>query len=324
MNIFKFYGFPTLVLTISLLPFLSVAQMYPDRPIKVIVPFAPGGASDIAMRSLAPELSKRLGQPVFVENKAGANTAIGSDACAKAVPDGYTLCMLGIDGISINPFIMKNISYDSTVDFEPISMAFANVNAFIVPANSKSNSLDEFIQFTKNNPGQVNYGSPAAFVHIFMEGFNKTNSIDMNHIPYKGGGDVVKGILTNEIQIAFMALSNVAGLIQSNKVKVLAVDGNNRSALAPDAPTLQEGKFSGVPFRIWYGLFGPRSIPKAVVIKISSEFSKILTDPTIKERVFTSMSLEPLSMSLDQFQQFLKNDRLRSEQLVRMSGIKME
>lgn len=324
MTHYKFCCLPTFVLIFSLLPCLCKAQTYPDRPIRVIVPFAPGGASDVAMRSLAPELSKRLGQTVFVENKAGANTAIGSDACAKAPADGYTLCMLGIDGISINPFIMKNLPYDSTVDFEPISMAFANVNAFIVPANSKSNTLDEFVQFTKNNPGQVNYGSPATFVHIFIEGFNKANSIDMNHIPYKGGGDVVKGILTNEIQIAFMALSNVAGLIQANKVKVLAVDGSTRSPLAPDAPTLQEGKFSGVPFRIWYGLFAPKAIPKAIVLKISNEFSKILSDPTIKERVFTSMSLEPLSMSLDQFQQFLKNDRLRSEHLVRMSGIKME
>ncbi len=316
-------------LWLGALLFLAAAntwsQSYPNRPVRAIIPFGPGGAGDIALRGLALELAKQLGQPVPVENRPGASTAIGAEACAKATPDGYTICLLPIDAINLNPFLFIKLAYDPDKDLEPVVPVFSNVNGFIVNPALKVNTLGELIEMAKSKPRTMNYGSPASFVRIFMEGFNASSGTDFQHIPYKGGGETTTGLLTGEIQVAFISIANVAGLVKAGKLRILAVDSSTRSAIAPEAPTLAETGYKGFPFRAWYGIFVPRGTPAAAVRRIHSEVLQAAGSPTFREQVLSARGLEPMPpMSPEQFAAFLKEDRLRSEKLVRQSGIKPE
>lgn len=303
----------------------AVAQPYPSRPVRAIIPFAPGGAGDIALRGLAPELAKQFGQAVTVENRPGANTAIGADACARSAPDGHTICLLPIDSISLNPFLFTRLAYDPEKDLEPVAAVFSNVNGFIVSPELKVGSLAELIALAKSKPRTMNYGSPASFVRIFMEGFNAASGTDFQHIPYKGGGETATGLLTGEIQVTFVAIANVAGLVKGGKLRILAVDANARSAIAPDVPTLAEAGFKGFPFRAWYGIFVPKATPAAIVRKLHGDVVQAAASPGFREQVLVARGLEPMpAMTPEQFAAFLKEDRVRAEKLVRQSGIKPE
>ena len=301
------------------------AQPYPNRAVRAIIPFAPGGAGDIALRGLAPELAKHLGQPVPVENRPGANTAIGADACAKAAPDGHTICLLPIDSISLNPFLYTKLAYDPEKDLEPVAAVFSNVNGFIVNPELKVNTLAELIALAKSRPRTMNYGSPASFVRIFMEGFNAATGTDFQHIPYKGGGETATGLLTGEIQVTFVAIANVGGLVKGGKLRILAVDSSTRSAIAPDTPTLSEAGYKGFPFRAWYGIFVAKATPPAIVRKLHGDVMQAAASPAFRDQILTARGLEPMPpMTPEQFAGFLKEDRVRAEKLVRQSGIKPE
>ena len=303
----------------------ALAQSYPTRPVRAIIPFGPGGAGDIALRGLAVELTKHLGQQVPVENRPGANTAIGADACAKAAPDGYTICLLPIDAINLNPFLFVKLAYDPDKDLEPVVPVFSNVNGFIVNPALKVNSIGELIELAKSKPRTMNYGSPASFVRIFMEGFNAASGTDFQHIPYKGGGETATALLTGEIQVTFISIANVTGLVKGGKLRILAVDSNTRSAIAPEAPTLAEAGYKGFPFRAWYGIFVPKGVPSTIVRRIHTDVLQAAASPGFREQILNSRGLEPMPpMTQEQFAAFLKEDRVRSEKLVRQSGIKPE
>jgi len=301
------------------------AQSYPTRPVRAIIPFATGGSGDIALRGLAPELAKQLGQPVPVENRPGANTAIGAEACARAAPDGHTICLLPIDSISLNPFLFTKLAYDPDKDLEPVAAVFSNVNGFIVNPALKVNTLGELIELAKAKPRTMNYGSPASFVRIFMEGFNATTGTDFQHIPYKGGGETATALLTGEIQVAFVSIANVTGLVKGGKLRILAIDANARSAITPDSQTLAEAGYKGFPFRAWFGIFVPKATPAAIVRKLHADVMQAAASPGFREQVLIARGLEPMPpMTQEQFAAFLKEDRVRSEKLVRQSGIKPE
>ena len=301
------------------------AQSYPSRAVRAIIPFAPGGAGDIALRGLATELSGLLGQPVPVENRPGANTAIGADACAKAAPDGHTLCLLPIDAISLNPFLFLKLAYDPVRDLAPVVPVFSNVNGFMVNSALKVNTLGELIDMAKTKPRTMNYGSPASFVRIFMEGFNAVAGTDFQHIPYKGGGDVATALLTGEIQVSFISIANVVGLVKGGKLRILAVDSNTRSPIAPEAPTLAESGFKGFPFRAWYGIFVPAATSSAIIARLHTDVAQAAGSQKFRETVLVARGLEPMPpMSTQEFASFLKEDRVRAEKLVRQSGIQPE
>jgi len=298
----------------------AVAQQYPNKPIRTLYPYVPGGGGDLVLRAISAELGKRVGHPFVVENRPGANNIIAADLCAKAPPDGYTICMLTIDAISTNPFIFKKLPYDPEKDFEPITSVFSNVNAFFVTPALKVNTLKEFVDLAKSKPGALNYGSPATMVMLYFEGFNSTAGIDVRHIPYKGGGDVISALLANDIQVAFVSLSNVAGLIKSPRIKVLAVDGNKRSPLAPNVPTLIEAGFQSRPFRSWYAFFAPARTPKAVIARLHSEIAAVAEAPAFRDEFIIGRGLEPMPSTPELFAQYLREDRVRVGNFVKQSG----
>ena len=301
----------------------AAAQSYPTKPVRTLYPFPAGGGGELALRALTAELGKRTSHPFLVENRPGGNTMIAADLCAKASADGYTICMVPIDAISINPFIFKKLPYDPENDLEPVASVFSNVQAFFVNPALKVGSLKEFIELAKSKPGALNYGSPAAFVMLYFEGFNSTVGIDVKHIPYKGGGDVITALLAGDIQVAFVALSNVVGLLKSGKIKVLAVEGSKRSPLAPDVPTLSEAGFQGMPFRAWYGVFAPRGTPKSIISQLHGHIAAVLETPAFREELI-GRGLDPMPGTTEQFAQYLREDRVRAQKLVKQAGLQAE
>jgi tripartite-type tricarboxylate transporter receptor subunit TctC len=315
--------FAVLGLQLAVLPD-AAAQQYPTRPIRNIYPFSPGGFGDIVLRAISAELTKSLGQPVVVENRAGANTMIGADACAKAPPDGHTLCMLTVDTLSYNPFLYKKPLYDAANDFEPIINLVYLTEGLLVNPALKVNNLAELIALAKSTPGSLNYGTPANNVMLFMEAFKRDTGTDIKMIPYKGPGDAVNALVAGEVQVGFIGIGNVIGHIRGGRIKPLAVDGTARSPLFPDVPTLAESGYRGVVNRIWLGILGPAGMPKPVVARLNSEISRIVSVPAFKEQYITALGLEAILDSPEHFAQFIRENRARGEDLVRQSGLRPE
>ena len=302
----------------------AYAQQFPSRPVRAIYPFSPGGFGDILLRAISAELTKSLGRPVVVENKGGANTMLGAEACAKAAPDGHTLCLLTVDTLSYNPFLYKKPPYDAERDFEPIIHLVYLTEGFLVNPAIKVNTLSELIALAKSNPGGLNYGTPANNVVIFMEGFKKESGTDIRAVPFKGPGDTVNALLGGQVQVGFFGIGNLIGHLKAGRVRALAVDGAARSPLFPEVPTLVEAGYRGVANRVWLGLFGPAGIPKPIVARINSEVARIVSDPGFKEKYIIALGLEVVLGTTEQFAQFLKEDRARAESLVRQSGLQAE
>lgn len=302
----------------------AAAQEYPTRPIRIIQPFSSGGFAETILRAIGEEFRKSLGQPGFVENRPGANSIVGANACAKAPPDGYTLCLLTIDTLSYNPFIYKKLPYDPANDFEPIINLLYLTEGFLVNPGLNANNLAELIALAKSKPGSLNYGSPANNVTLFMEGFKRDTGTDIKMIPYKGFGDAATALISGEVQVAFIGIGNVIGHIRGGKIRLLAVDGTTRSPLFPGVPTLVEAGYHGVANRIWLGIFGPAGIPKPIVAKLNSEISRIVNVPAFKERYIRALGLEDILDSPEHFAQFIKENRARAEEYVRLSGLRSE
>ena len=302
----------------------AAAQPYPVKPIRSIAPMAPGGFGDILLRAIGAELAKSLGQPVLVENRGGANTIIAGDTCAKAAPDGHTICMLTIDTLSYNPFLYKKPPYDAQKDFEPITNLVYLTEGFLVNPALGVNTLGELIALAKAKPGALNYGSISNNMVLFMENFTRDTGTDIKTIPFKGPADAVTALLSGQVQIGVFGIGNLIGHLKSGKIKLLAVDGNHRSPLFPDVPTLEGAGYRGEPVRVWLGMVGPAGIPKPIVAKLNSEITRIVNVPSFKERYVTGQGLEAILDTPEQFAQFLKEDRVRAEVLVKRSTLKPE
>ena len=300
---------------------VAVAQPFPSKPIRAILPFTPGGLSDVVLRGLGAEMSKNMGQPVIVDNRGGAATMIGAEACAKSAPDGYTICMLAVDTLSITPYVLKKPPINNAKDFEPITNVFFLTVGFTVNPSLGANTLQEFIALAKAKPGAMNYGSTANNVAIFMNEFNRVNGTDIRYIPYKGGGDAVNALLGNQVQALVFGIGNLTGHLKAGRLKTLAVDGTKRSPLLPDVPTLVESGYRGVSLRAWFGILGPAGIPKPIVTRLNSEIVRVGGQPSFRDKHLTPLGLEPVLDTPEQFAQFLGEDRTKGERLVRQAGL---
>jgi len=299
----------------------AAAQSYPDRPIRLIVPIAPGSVTDVIMRSAANELGPRLGQQVVIENRAGANFIVGAQACAAAAPDGYTICMVNNNSLSINPLIYNRLPYDAQKDFTPIANLFLLVESLAVSTSVPVKSVDELHALALSKPEMLNFGTlgPGSYPDLFLNWLNRKWGTKIVGVPYRGGGPVALAIASNEIQMASMGLGNFIGLAADRKLKILAVSPEKRSALLPEVPTFKEVGIGDFPGHVWWGLVGPKGMPSAAVARLNQEFISLWRDPKFKA-FLEKQAVQPYAGSAEEFAAFLKKDREDSEVLVNLAN----
>jgi len=299
----------------------ALAQQWPAKPVRAILPYTPGGLADVVLRALAADMGNNIGQPVVVENRGGAATMIGAEACAKATPDGYTMCLVAVDTTSITPFTMRKAPIDPRKDFEPITgLFFLKVGLTVNPALGV-NTLQEFIAKAKAKPGGMNYGSTANNVRLFMDEFNRVNGTDVRFINYKGGGEAVAALLGNQIEALYFGIGNLTGHLKSGKLKTIAVDGTTRSPLLPQVPTLAELGYQGRSLRAWFGFLAPAGTPKPLVSRLNAEIVKIAGQAPFIAKYLSPLGLEPILNTPEQFAQYLKEDIDKGEALVKQAGL---
>ena len=295
------------------------AQSFPTRPVKIIIDVGTGGTYDIFARALSEALRKRWGEGVIVEPRPGANGLIGTRACAEAPPDGHTLCLLSNQGMVNNEFLHKKLPY-SRASFIPIMNLFYNTQVIVVSALLNVKSLDELAALAKAKPGTLNYVVPGTFHRVFFERFNKKFGTDLVAIPFKGGGDVLTGLLSGITPIAFIGGANYAPYVREGKMVGLAVDAVKRSPLFPDTPTLTELGYENLP-RTFFGLAVPAGTPQEIVAKVHEDVTGIMNEPDFRRRHVTERGLEPVIDTPAEFAQFLERERARVGALVKEAGV---
>jgi tripartite-type tricarboxylate transporter receptor subunit TctC len=302
----------------------AFAQAYPNRPIHIIAPFPAGGGYDFLSRLLGAEMTKTFGQPVIVENKAGANGNIGTDAAAKSTPDGYTLLMGGNSPLSLNVGLYPKLPYDPLRDFEPIARVATQPNLFAANPKVPVKSVAELVQYAKANPGKLSYasngnGSPQ---HLAAEQLKRMAGIDMVHVPYKGAAPTAAALLAGEVSVAFNIILLPLPHVQSGKLTGLAVASSKRSPLAPNVPTMAE---LGYPIDIdtWYGLVAPAGTPKEVIAKVNAETVRILNLQDLREKT-RSQGIELGGSTPEEFGAFLRADIARWTRAIREMNITID
>jgi tripartite-type tricarboxylate transporter receptor subunit TctC len=299
----------------------AVAQDYPSKPIRIISPVPAGGLSDVALRPVAQELSKSLGQPVIVDNRAGAGGTLAGRACAQAPADGYTICNFFNDVVSNAPFLFKNPGYDPYRDFIPITNGFFIITSFLVSPSLKVGTLAELIALSKSRPEGLNYASPSTGATMFIESFNHHTGSKLRTIPYKSGGEVANALLTNTVQVAIAGIGTLMPHLQAGTFKTLAIDSSTRTPLLPDVPTLKELGYEDIRIKTWYGFFAPAGTPPAIVQKLHEHIVKAYAQPAVRERALINTGLEPATNTPEEFARFLQADRERTAVQAKRVGI---
>ena len=311
----------------SLLLFLATiaaqAQSWPSRPLRYIVPFPPGAFNDTLGRTISAELSKTLGQPMVVDNRPGGNSIIGTEAAAKSPPDGYTLFGAALP-FSVIQSLYKT-SFDVTKDFAPITLAGISANLLVAHPSFPANSVKELIEHARRNPGRVNYGSSGngTSVHLSMELFKSMTRTFMLHIPYKGSAPVVTDLLAGQIDVMFDNVPNVIGHVRAGKMKALAVSTAQRSALAPEVPTVAEAGVPGYELSVWFGVLAPAGTPRDIIARLNTEIVKVLNAPEVKDR-FAKQGVEVRTSTPEQFGEFLRAEVSRWAKVVQDANIKAD
>jgi len=301
-----------------------LAQGYPNKPVKIIVPFSPGTAADIAARVLGARLSEAWGQGVVIENQAGAAGNIGAASVAKAAPDGYTLVMLGINHV-INPSLYKDTGYDIPRDFKPIVRVAVAPLAIVANPKFPPNTIPELIAAAKARPGEINYGSggSGSVTHLSFELLKSQTGIQMTHVPYKSIAPMMNDILGNQIPLGSPALASAVGNAKAGQVKILAVTSAKRSSLFPDIPTVAEAGFAGYDVSAWNGLLAPAGTPDAIVDKIYADVVKIAQTKEFADQM-KPQALEVEILGPVQYKAFLASELDKWSKLVKSSGAKVD
>jgi tripartite-type tricarboxylate transporter receptor subunit TctC len=296
------------------------AQTYPDRPIRVIVPIAAGSVTDVIMRATASELAPRIGQSFVVENKGGASGIPGAQACAQAAPDGYTLCLVYHNTLSINPLMFNKLPYDADKDFTLITNLYLLVEALFVSSALNVSSAAELRAYAQAHPTALNYGTlgPGSNPEMFLKWMNQKWNVNIVGIPYRGGGPIAQALVAGELQIAKMGLGNFLGLMGTGKIKPIAVAAARRSVLAPEVPTLAEAGIDFPPFG-WWGLAAPKGVPQPIVERLNAEFVKLYREPKFVDYL-EKQAVLPAPGSPGDFAAFLKKDRQDAEFLIKIAN----
>ena len=303
---------------------VAQAQSFPAKPIRVIVPSVAGGGTDITARMIAPKMGELLGQQVVVENRAGAAMIIGSEAVARAAPDGHTLLM-GISTLTINPFVHKKLPYDTLRDFTPISQIVSLPNVLVVHPSLPAKTVKEFVALAKQRPNTIAYGSAGvgSSLHLSMELLTSMTGIRLVHVPYKGSAPAVIDLLAGQIVAMTGTMITVIPYMRSGRMRALGVTSLTRSSVAPDVPTIAEAGVPGYESVQWYGLLAPGGTPREVIVKIHEAASRATQEPAVRKR-FLDDGVEPIAGTPEQFAKVIRDDMAKWEKVVKAAGIKPE
>lgn len=317
----------TVAIVSALLAFHSphaMAQTWPTRSVQLVVPFVPGGATDVIARMMSDKLSQRLGQPVVIDNKPGAGGNIGADFVAKSDPDGYTLLLSAAGFMSVNPWVYPNLSYNPA-EFTPLTLLVKAPLLLVVKPDLPVKDIKEFVAYVKANPGKVNVGNGGNGTAQHMGGVYLAGEakLDLAHVPYKGSAPATTDLLAGITDAQFDNMVTLVPYVKQGKLKALAVSSLVRSGALPEVPTIAETILPGFETGTWYGIVGPAGIPAPVADKISTELRRIVALPEIKEKL-AAMGLEPDGMSGAQYGAFIKSELAKYEKIVKASGLKIQ
>ena len=305
-------------------PQMTFAQTWPNKPIKFVVGFAPGGATDVVGRLMAKKIGDALGQPIVIENRAGGSSNIGAELVARAAPDGYTFYVCAITS-AINVSLFPKLPFDFAKDFEPVAL-FANVpNILVVHPSVPAKTVKELIDYARAQPGKLSYASSGAgtSIHLSAELFKMLAKVDMVHIPYKGSGPAMTDMIGGQVQVMFDNMPSALPHVKAGKLRALAVTSAQRSPSAPDVPTMNETGVAGFDVQSWFGLVAPKGTPKEIITRVNAEAVKALGTADIKER-FLDLGAVPGPMSPEAFGEYIRAEIIRWGEVVKASGAKVE
>jgi tripartite-type tricarboxylate transporter receptor subunit TctC len=294
---------------------------FPDRPIRVLVPFPPGGGTDLVTRTIQPALSQRLGQQIVIDNRGGAQGIVGTQIAASAAPDGYTLVIAEIGATAVGPAITPNVPFDVVRDFAPISQLIVQPYILSVHPSVPAKNVAEFVKLAQSKPNALNYGSGNVTAHVMQEVFFRTAKMQLTHIPYKGSGPSVQALVQNEVQTIFSGPGAAIPQIKSGRMRALAVTTLKRSRELPDVPTLDESGYKGFEISGWYGIMAPAKTPRPVINRLNSDIVAVLSSGETP-KILMARGYEPTPTSPEAFTRYLQSEVRRWTKAVKDYGIK--
>ena len=298
------------------------AQTYPSGPLRIVSPYPPGGGTDILSRTIGQKLNERLGQPVVVDNRAGANGTLGAALVAKAPPDGHTMLVVPA-GYAANPALYKSLPYDQARDLAPVSHLASGPLVLVVHPALPVRSVKDLIALAKSRPGEINVGSAGngSLPHLCAELFNAEGKVKLTHIPYKGSGTAIVDVMSGRVPVYFMNVLQSLPLIKSGKLRALGVTSPQRTAIAPELPAIAEAGLPGFDMTNWYGLLVPAATPRDVINKLQQETARVLNLPELKERL-AGEGMTVVGSTPEQFAAFLARETAKYNRIIQAAGIK--
>ncbi len=298
---------------------------YPSKPIRVVVPYPPGGATDIMARTVAQRLTEVLGQQVVIDNKAGGNSGIGAEIVAKAPADGYTLLFTNDATFVLNPVLFSSLPYDANKDFVPVAtVAYLNLG-LAVSSTLPVNSFSELVAYTRARSGKLSYGSygVGSQAHLMGEMYKKISGTDLVHVPYKGSAQAVADVIGGQVLFTFPALTTVQGFLKADKVRMLAISGDKRSPLLPDVPTFAEVGYKDMDIGAWYAFLAPAGTPRNVVNRLNTAVAKLLGNREFIAQL-VSQGMMPMTLSPEQISAQIRSETARMSRIVKASGARVD
>ena len=325
MHARSLFTLAVLAMTGSVLPGIAVAQTYPTKSIRLIVPFPPGGSTDLMGRVLGAKLGEAFNQQVIVENRPGASGMIGNELVARATPDGYMLTMGTIGAMSVNVSLFKSVPYDATRDFAPITLTGNVENLLVVHPSVPVHSVKDLIALAASKPGMLIFASSGTgnAPHLAGELFNQLAKVKMVHLPYKGGGPAIIDVMAGQVSLSFASMPSSLPFAKSGKLRAIAVGGAKRSNAAPEIPTVAENGLPGFEVTDWQGLLAPAKTPAAVIERLNRETMRILNEREVKERL-AAAGLQVVTNTPAQFADFIRAEINKWNKVIRAAGIKPE